>query len=441
MKKKATVVNLGCPKNQVDSEIISGLLGEEFEMTQEPSLAHVIIVNTCGFIEEAKAESIDVICEMINYKNTGVCEKVFAVGCLAQRYGKDLYKELPELDGVLGDGDLDMILNDVTRSGDERIYRNKKTQDFLYNHEMPRIRMSPSYFAYVKIADGCDNCCSYCAIPQIKGRYRSRPIPSIVEEVKALADKGVKEISLIAQDTTRYGLDLYGSIRLTELIEELVKVEGVEWFRLMYCYPEAFTPELISLIATEPKLCKYVDLPLQHGDNEILACMNRRNTAEEAEDLIRRLREAVPGIFIRSTFITGFPGETNAHYQNLLDFVRRIKLDRIGVFAYSQEENTPAGRMKNQIPMAIRESRKESLMAAQAEIAESIQQQRIGQNVRVILEEETAPGEWCGRTEGDAPEIDGQIYLKVPEKHAAGDMVKAKITKADSYDMGGEGLE
>ncbi|UWG98642.1 30S ribosomal protein S12 methylthiotransferase RimO [Dehalobacter sp. DCM] len=440
MKKTAAVVNLGCPKNQVDSEIISGLLGTQFDMTDDPASAHVIIVNTCGFIEEAKAESIDALCEMINYKNNCRCEKVYAVGCLAQRYGKDLFKELPELDGVLGDGDLDKILNDVAGT-EERVFRNKKHQDFLYSHDMPRLRMSPPYFAYVKIADGCDNCCSYCAIPQIKGKYRSRSMESITEEVKRLADEGVKEIALIAQDTTRYGLDLYGRIRLPELIRGLAAIDGIQWIRLMYCYPEAFSQELIDLIAGEPKLCKYVDLPLQHGDNDILACMNRRNTAEEAEDLIAKLREAIPYIFIRSSFITGFPGETEEQFNNLLNFVQRIKLDRIGVFAYSQEEGTPAGRMKNQLPLEVRESRKERLMAAQAGIAESIQQKRIGQVIRVILEEETAPEQWTGRTEGDAPEIDGQIYLKVFGKHTAGDILQTTITKADSYDMGGESLE
>lgn len=264
---------------------------------------------------------------------------------------------------------------------------------------------------------------------------------SIVQEVRKLAGEGVKEIALVAQDTTRYGIDLYQAYRLPDLLRELVEIDGIQWIRLMYCYPEAVSDELIDLIATEPKICNYIDLPLQHADNAILSKMNRRNTAEEAETLIGKLREAVPGIFIRSTFITGFPGETEEQFQHLLSFVNKMKLDRIGVFAYSQEENTPAANMANQVPPEVREARKNAVMAAQTEIADQIQQQRVGQIIRVILEEQTAPDEWVGRSEGDAPEIDGQIYLKVQKKHLAGEIIQTRITEADSYDMGGEELE
>jgi len=441
LKKKVAVINLGCPKNQVDSEVITGMLAKGFEITAERSEADMIVVNTCGFIEDAKAESIDTLCEMINLKNSGTQKKVYAVGCLAQRYGEELFKELPELDGVLGDGDLDKIPEVLESSGSERVYRKKEKQDYLYDNEMPRVRFSPSFFAYVKIAEGCDNRCSYCVIPQIKGSYRSRTMESIVQEVRKLAGEGVKEIALVAQDTTRYGIDLYHAYRLPDLLRELVEIDGIQWIRLMYCYPEAVSDELIDLIATEPKICNYIDLPLQHADNAILSKMNRRNTAEEAETLIGKLREAVPGIFIRSTFITGFPGETEEQYQHLLSFVNKIKLDRIGVFAYSQEENTPAANMANQVPPEVREARKNAVMAAQTEIADQIQQQRVGQIIRVILEEQTAPDEWVGRSEGDAPEIDGQIYLKVQKKHLAGEIIQIRITEADSYDMGGEELK
>lgn len=440
MEKKAAVINLGCPKNQVDSEVITGILAESFDIIADPSEANIVIVNTCGFIDDAKEESIKVLCEMAELKNNGLCERVYAMGCLAQRYGKKLLEEIPELDGVLGDGDLRKVTM-IQDSGNQRIYTTKKVQDFIYSHEMPRIRLEPNFSAYVKIAEGCDNHCSYCAIPMIKGRYRSRTIESIVEESKRLGTEGVKEIVLVAQDTTRYGMERYGRFALPELLKELIKIQGIEWIRLMYCYPDVFSAELIEIIGRESKICKYVDLPLQHADNEILAQMNRRNTVEEAERLIEKLRKEIPEIFIRSTFITGFPGETEEQFNRLLSFVRRVKLDRLGVFAYSKEDNTPAGKRKDQIPVQIRKERQEILMALQAEMIPEIQKKREGKVLRVILEERLAELIWLGRTEGDAPEIDGQIYLKVKKEHTSGDIINAQIQCADSYDMEGEGLE
>jgi len=274
------VINLGCPKNQVDSEVISGLFlfSSKFELISSPEDAEIIVVNTCGFIEDAKRESLDVIFEMAEFKKEGKCEKLYVIGCLAQRYGKELLKEIPELDGVLGDGDLVKTVNLITNHSDKninekKIYTNKKVQDFIYSDEMPRNRFGPKHFAYLKIAEGCDNCCSYCAIPLIKGRYRSRTIESIVKEARKLALEGVKEIALVAQDTTRYGLDYYGELRLASLLRELVKIEGLEWIRLLYCYPDVFTDEMVEIMASESKICKYVDLPLQHADNQILQKM------------------------------------------------------------------------------------------------------------------------------------------------------------------------
>jgi ribosomal protein S12 methylthiotransferase len=441
LKKKVAVINLGCPKNQVDSEIIAGMLAEDFMITQFPDEANIVIINTCGFIEEAKVESIETICETIQLKNNGSCEQVFAAGCLAQRYGEELMKEIPELDGVLGDGDLGKIPLAIKKARTGRVFTKKEQQDFIYSHEMPRVRFGHRFSAYVKIAEGCDNRCSYCAIPMIKGKYRSRPVESIVEEAAKLAGEGVKEIILVAQDTTRYGIDLYRRLCLPDLLRELVKIEKVRWIRLMYCYPDVFTDELIEVIQNEPKVCQYVDLPLQHGDNEILRKMNRRNTAEDAEILINKLRKAIPGIFIRSGFITGFPGETAAQFDNMLNFIRKMRLDRLGVFAYSQEENTPAGKLKDQIPVAIREKRKDTMLAVQAEIAACLQQKRIGQTLRVILEEEVTKYNWVGRTEGDAPEIDGQIYVQVQKSYRPGDLLDVRILQADSYDMRGECLE
>ncbi len=439
--KKTAVISLGCPKNQVDSEIITGMLASRYCITADPAEANIIIINTCGFIEDAKAESIETLLEMAELKNNGICEKIYATGCLAQRYGQELLKEIPELDGVLGDGDLDTIPLLLENGSKEKQCTYKKHQDFIYSHEMPRIRLSPPYFAYIKIAEGCNNFCSYCTIPQIKGSYRSRTMESIIEETKRLAAEGVKEIALIAQDTTRYGSDKYGESRLVALLEKLIKVEGIEWIRLLYCYPEAFSDQLIEIIAKESKICNYVDIPLQHADNEILKKMNRRNTAEEAEALIARLRQNIPGIFIRSTFITGFPGETEEQFQKLLDFVQRVKLDRVGVFAYSQEEGTPAAKMSNQIPIKVRGVRKDKLMSLQSDIACNQQQKRIGKILKVILEEEISQQSWVGRTEGDAPEIDGQIYLEVYKKHLPGDIIDARILEADSYDLKGEELK
>jgi len=441
LKKKVAVVNLGCPKNQVDSEIITGMLAENYLITYDPAEANIIIVNTCGFIEEAKAESIETICEMAQFKNEGNCEKILAVGCLAQRYGEELLEEIPELDGVLGDGDLDRIPEEIGKLADKRLLTTKKIQDFIYSHEMPRIRLGLRSSAYVKIAEGCDNYCSYCAIPMIKGKYRSRPIDSILAESRKLAAEGVKEIILVAQDTTRFGMDRDKASQLPRLLKELVKVEGIEWIRLMYCYPEAVTDELIQIMRDEPKICKYVDLPLQHADDKILEKMNRRNTAQEAENLINKLRKAIPNIFIRSTFIAGFPGETEEQFQNLLEFIRKMRLDRLGVFAYSQEDNTAAGRMKDQIPVEVREDRKNRAMALQAELVYHTQQKRVGQNLRVILEEEISDRNWLGRTEGDAPEIDGQIEIKVHTTYCPGEILTVRILEADNYDMRGEGLE
>lgn len=441
MKKKAAVINLGCPKNQVDSEVIAGMLSEDFNLVRKPSEADIIIVNTCGFIDVAKEESIEVLLELAQQKRNNGWPKIYAVGCLAQRYGKQLLKDIPELDGVLGDGELNNIIIQIKNNPEQRIYSWKKTQDFLYSHEMPRKRSGQPFFAYIKIAEGCNNCCSYCAIPAIKGRYRSRTKESILKEARSLAGEGVKEISLVAQDITRYGSDIYGNYCLAGLLKELARIEGLEWIRLMYCYPDSFTDELIEIIGNEPKICNYVDLPLQHADNGILAAMNRRSTTEEVEILIAKLRKKVPGIFIRSTFITGFPGESEEQFQNLVQFIRRVKFDRLGVFAYSQEENTPAGQRKDQIPIEIREDRKEDLMAVQAEIVSVLQQARIGRILRVILEEELSAFNWIGRSEGDAPNIDGQIYIKTGQDHVPGDIINVRILQADSYDFSGEELE
>ncbi|MGI6119326.1 MAG: 30S ribosomal protein S12 methylthiotransferase RimO [Desulfosporosinus sp.] len=438
--KKVAVVTLGCPKNQVDSEIMSGLLDQNYILIQNPEEADIIVINTCTFIQAAKEESIQTIFEMSCYKESGNCQTLIATGCLAQEYGQELMQDIPELDGVLGTGNINEITKLVQVSEGKRTTLIKRgTPNFLHDHFMPRKRFAPDYLAYVKIAEGCDNHCTYCVIPHVRGRFRSRPEESVISEVQEMASQGVKEIIVIAQDTTRYGYDLYGELRLPQLIHKLARIKGIEWIRLMYCYPERFTDELIETMCEEPKVCKYVDLPLQHADNRILKQMNRRGTIEEAEVLIGKLRDAMPDITIRTTMITGFPGESEKEFQTMVDFIERVKFDRLGVFAYSQEENTPAGLRLDQVLPEVREQRRERIMQIQQEISLAIQQRWVGQVVTVMLEQRQPDGRWMGRTEGDAPEIDGQVYITNAQTSLqAGDMIKVRIYAADSYDLLGE---
>ena len=438
--KKVAVVTLGCPKNQVDSEIMSGSLSQDYTLVENPEKADIIVVNTCTFIQSAKEESIEAILEMSRLKEFGNCRTLIAAGCLTQQYGQELMQDIPELDGVLGTGNVDEITKLVQASGRTRTTLIKEgAPDFLYNELMPRIRFTPDYLAYVKIAEGCDNYCTYCVIPSVRGHFRSRPGESVIREVQEMAAQGVKEIMVIAQDTTRYGLDLYGELRLPQLIHQLARIEGIEWIRLMYCYPDRVTDELIDTIRQEPKVCKYIDLPLQHADNKILKEMNRRGTIEEAEALIERLRHAIPDITIRTTLITGFPGESEQEFQNMADFIKRVQFDRLGVFAYSQEENTPAGLRADQVLPEIREQRREQIMQIQQDISLARQQRWVGRVVTVLLEQQLPDGRWMGRTEGDAPEIDGQVYITGAQSSLRmGNLIKVRILEADSYDLLGE---
>ena len=440
MRKKVAVVTLGCPKNQVDSEIMSGLLAQDFKLIESPEEADMIVVNTCTFIQSAKEESIDTILEMSRFKELGTCRALFATGCMAQRYGVELMQDIPELDGVLGTGNIDEICKIVQGAEGTRTTLIKQgAPDFIHNDKMPRIRSTPDYLAYVKVAEGCDNYCTYCVIPYVRGHFRSRPEESVIREVQEMATQGVKEIMIMAQDTTRYGIDLYGELRLPQLIRKLANIEGVEWIRLMYCYPERFTDELIETLRQEPKVCRYIDLPLQHADNKILKDMNRRGTIEEAETLIGKLRTAMPDITIRTTMITGFPGETEQEFQTMVDFVQRVQFDRLGVFSYSQEEDTPAGLRADQVMPEIREQRRDLIMQIQQDISGQRQQRWVDRVVTAILEQKLSDGRWMGRTEGDAPEIDGQIYITGAQKLLqVGDMIKVRILEADSYDLIGE---
>lgn len=444
---KIGVVSLGCPKNLVDSETMLGLIHEEkYEITNDPSEAEIIIVNTCGFIESAKEESINTILQMAEYKKSGSCKYIIVTGCLSQRYAEELFNELPEADAIAGVEVYDEIGSIIKRvmNGERFIMLERSKPDVIYTSKetfLPRILTTPSYTAYLKIAEGCDNCCSYCAIPKIRGPYRSKPMEQVLKEAKALADNGVKELIVVAQDTTRYGEDLPGGkLLLADLLKELNKIESLKWIRVMYCYPNNFTDELIETFASLDKVCKYVDLPLQHASNRLLASMNRYDTKEEVETLLAKLRKRIPGIVIRTTFIVGFPGETDADFEELKEFVEQQRFENAGVFAYSQEEGTVAGAMPNQIPDEIKQERYHELMALQAQISEEIHKDTEGQTLEVLVEgiEEDGSGLYYGRSYREAPDIDGLVFIENPGDIEPGCFVKVNILQGFTYESVGE---
>lgn len=444
---KIGVVSLGCPKNLVDSETMLGLIHEEnYEITSDPSEAEIIIVNTCGFIESAKEESINTILQMAEYKKSGSCKYIIVTGCLSQRYAEELFNELPEADAIAGVEVYDEIGSIIKRvmNGERFIMLERSKPDVIYTSKetfLPRILTTPSYTAYLKIAEGCDNCCSYCAIPKIRGPYRSKPMEQVLKEAKALAANGVKELIVVAQDTTRYGEDLPGGkLLLADLLKELNKIESLKWIRVMYCYPNNFTDELIETFASLDKVCKYVDLPLQHASNRLLASMNRYDTREEVETLLAKLRKRIPGIVIRTTFIVGFPGETDADFEELKEFVEQQRFENAGVFAYSQEEGTVAGAMPNQIPDEIKQERYHELMALQAQISEEIHKDTEGQTLEVLVEgiEEDGSGLHYGRSYREAPDIDGLVFIENPGDIEPGCFVKVNILQGFTYESVGE---
>lgn len=444
---KIGVVSLGCPKNLVDSETMLGLIHEEnYEITNDPSEAEIIIVNTCGFIESAKEESINTILQMAEYKKSGSCKYIIVTGCLSQRYAEELFNELPEADAIAGVEVYDEIGSIIKRvmNGERFIMLERSKPDVIYTSKetfLPRILTTPSYTAYLKIAEGCDNCCSYCAIPKIRGPYRSKPMEQVLKEAKALADNGVKELIVVAQDTTRYGEDLPGGkLLLADLLKELNKIESLKWIRVMYCYPNNFTDELIETFASLDKVCKYVDLPLQHASNRLLASMNRYDTREEVETLLAKLRKRIAGIVIRTTFIVGFPGETDADFEELKEFVEQQRFENAGVFAYSQEEGTVAGAMPNQIPDEIKQERYHELMALQAQISEEIHKDTEGQTLEVLVEgiEEDGSGLHYGRSYREAPDIDGLVFIENPGDIKPGCFVKVNILQGFTYESVGE---
>lgn len=435
---KLGMVSLGCPKNLVDSEVMLGLIREKnFTVTNDPADAEIIIVNTCGFIESAKEESINTILQMSEYKTQGSCRYLIVTGCLSQRYADELAQSIPEVDAFVGTEcftDISWVIEQVM-DGKKILHMTRNTAEQPV--EMPRMLTTPEYMAYLKIAEGCDNCCSYCIIPKLRGPYTSRPYEAVMAEAKELAASGIKEIIVVAQDTTRYGEDLYGKLMLPQLLKDLNDLEGIEWIRVMYCYPNNFTDELIEAFATLPKVCKYVDLPLQHASNSLLASMNRYDTKEQVEALLKKLRTFIPGIVIRTTFIVGFPGETEADFEELKEFVAAQRFENAGVFKYSQEEGTIAGAMPNQIPEDVKENRYHELMALQAEISEELHQDLEGKELDVVIEgfDEENPSLAVARSYREAPDIDGNIFVENADNLHIGEFAKVRILQGFTYEL------
>lgn len=435
---KAGFVSLGCAKNLVDTEIMLGILADNnITITDDPHAADILIVNTCGFIDSAKEESISTIIQMADFKREGKCRGLIVAGCLGQRYQQELLDELPEVSAIVGTGAWHRIMEAVQAVlAGERLLLIGET-DTIYDENMRRITTTPSYSAYVKIAEGCSNCCSYCVIPLVRGKYRSRTIESIVSEVKNLTAQGVKEINLIAQDTTSYGRDRYHTPQLTALLKELVKIDGLLWIRLLYCYPKYFNDKLIETIASEPKICKYIDMPLQHADDEILAAMNRRDTRADIEKLLTKIRASIPGVVIRTSFIVGFPGESDAHFETLKQFMLAQKFERVGVFSYSQEEGTPAGALAQQVPDTVKEERYHELMALQCQISEELNRQMEGKELTVLIEGHNSeqPDVAFGRSYREAPDVDGRIFVENAGGLVPGAVVQAEVVQGFTYDL------
>lgn len=441
---KAGFISLGCAKNLVDTEVMLGILRDNgIGLTPDPAEADILIVNTCSFIQSAKEESITTVLNMAEYKESGRCRSLIIAGCLGQRYKQELLDDIPEADAIIGTGAWNRIMEAVneTLSGNRVVIAGD--EEIIYDEKTPRITTTPSYSAYVKIAEGCNNNCAFCAIPMVRGRYRSRKIEDICAEVSHLVARGVKEINLIAQDTTNYGHDLYGAPSLAKLLKEIVKIDGLKWVRSLYCYPSFFTDELIDVIASEDKICKYVDLPLQHAHNSVLRNMHRPDTREQIEALLKKIRERIPGVTIRSTFIVGFPGETAAQYQTLRDFIAAQRFDKVGVFTYSREEDTPAYNMPNQVPEDIMQERYHDLMSLQCKISEEMNQALEGKTLEVLVEgrDEEQQNIAYGRSYREAPEVDGQVYIENDTDSQPGDIVKVRIVQGFTYDIVGERVD
>ena len=429
---------LGCPKNFNDTQAAKGVLAEAgFEIARTAEDSDVIVVNTCGFINDAKKESIERIFDMMPYREGG--KKLVVSGCLSERYADDLYGEMPEVDCFIGVNEyerLPELLSELTSKEGERLKSVNGCYEKILSTPKRVLGENP-YTATLKIAEGCDNCCAYCIIPKIRGGFRSKPMEDVVEEARQLAEAGCKELILIAQDVTNYGRDLYGEPRLAELVRKVCRVDGIRWVRLMYCYEDRITDELIEVMATEPKVCHYIDIPIQHASDGVLKAMRRRSTEESIKDTIKRLKAAIPDIHIRTTLIVGFPGETEKDFDKLLDFVEEMRFARLGVFAYSQEENTEAGEMENQIEEDIKQERLDAVMRRQLDISLEYNKEKVGKELEVLVEEADEDGSYIGRTQYDAPEIDNSVIFTSERELKAGDIVRILVEDAFDYDLVG----
>ena len=430
-------ISLGCDKNLVDTEVMLGLLDSRgYQMVDTEEEADVIVVNTCCFIHDAKEESINTILQMAEYKKTGRLKALIVTGCLAQRYQKEILDEIPEVDGVLGTTSYDKILEAI----DEALagHTELKMEDInaLPQVETKRLVTTGGHYAYLKIAEGCDKHCTYCIIPKVRGDYRSVPMEKLLKEARELAEGGVKELILVAQETTVYGVDLYGEKKLPELLRKLCEIPGLYWIRILYCYPEEITGELIQVIKEEEKICHYLDLPIQHASDGILKRMGRRTTKQELVDIIGKLRKEIPDIALRTTLITGFPGETQEQHEELMAFVDEMEFERLGVFTYSPEEDTPAATMPDQIPEEVKELRQAELMELQQEIAFEKAEDMIGRELLVMIEGKVVDeNAFVGRTYMDAPNVDGLIFVNADQELMSGDFARVKVTGANEYDL------
>ena len=440
MAYKIGMVSLGCPKNQVDAEMmLANLIADGFELTNDETQADAIIVNTCGFIEDAKREAIDNILEVAQLKKSGKLKALIVTGCLAQRYKKEMQADLPEIDAIVTLGqneNIARIVRDAINSKEQLLF-SSSVSDMALSGD--RILTTPQYMAYLKIAEGCDNCCTYCAIPKIRGRYRSRQLDDIIAEAENLANSGVREITVVAQDTTRYGEDLYGKSMLPELLKRLNEIDKLKWIRVLYTYPERISDELLDTVANCDKVLKYFDIPIQHASDGILKRMNRKSDNKGLYELIDKIRTKIPGVTLRTTMIVGFPGETDEDFTTLAQFVKSAKFDRLGCFMYSQEEGTLAAEMDDQIEPDIKERRYEVIMTEQSVISETLAQSKIGETFEVLVEGYDRLNKcYYGRTKADAPDIDGKTFFTSEKKLNDGEFVNVKITDTIEYDLVGE---
>lgn len=436
MSIKVGMVSLGCSKNQVDAEIMLSLITQQgFTLCADAAECDVVIINTCGFIEDAKRESIENILEFCEMKKTGKVKVIVVTGCLAERYKNDVALEIPEADVVLGIGRNGDIVSAINKAlAGERVVSFSDKADLSLEGE--RILVNQPFFAYIKVADGCDNCCTYCAIPGIRGHFRSRKMEDILAEIRRLAKGGVKEINIVAQDTTRYGEDIYGKLMLPQLLKEACKVEELEWVRVLYCYPDRITNELLEVMAAEPKIVKYMDIPIQHASGKILKAMNRHGDANSLALLMQKIRTKIPDIVLRTTLITGFPGETEADFEALCNFVKEVRFERLGCFAYSLEEDTPAYDMENQLDEEVKRHRADLIMTEQMGIIEDINKTYVGKTLRVAVEGFDKSSKcYYGRSYMDAPDIDTKTFFKSKVSHQIGDFVDVSIDGVTGYDL------